>query len=119
LVVLAWITLVGVALQLLIGLLPFVDFTINLVGLMTNVALPVAIILLCRPELKAIKQARVRALTVPQDPYLPVPATVPIGPSYPAAPLSPPPGVPIVYPPVVHGPPIPQGLRGETWEAPR
>jgi hypothetical protein len=58
LVVLAWITLVGFALQALIGLAPAVDFTVNLVGLMTNVGLPVAVILLCRPELRAIKQAR-------------------------------------------------------------
>src|SRR5690606_5462523 len=32
LTVLAWITLVGFALQLLIGLFPAVDFTVNLVG---------------------------------------------------------------------------------------
>lgn len=107
LTVLAWITLVGFALQLVIGLFPAVDFTVNLVGLMTNVALPAAVILLCRPDLKAIKQARraarAQALVVPQDPYLPVPVTVPMGQSQP---YGPPPGVPIVYPPVVHGPPI-------------
>jgi hypothetical protein len=118
LTVLAWITLVGFVLQLLIGLFPAVDFTVNLVGLMTNVALPVAVILLCRPELKAIKQARLRALAVPQDPYLAVPATVPVGPSQP---YSPPTGVPIVYPPVVHGPPIvpPAPATGTSWVAPR
>lgn len=107
LTVLAWITLAGFALQLVIGLLPALDFTVNLVGLMTNVALPAAVILLCRPELKAITQARraarAQALVVPQDPYLPTPVTVPLGQSQP---YSPPPGVPIVYPPVVHGPPI-------------
>ena len=108
--VLAWITLVGFALQLLIGLVPAVDVTVNLVGLMTNVGLPVAVILLCRPELRAIKQARraARVLVVPQDPYLPVPATIPLGPSQPTFPTGMPgvPAVPIVYPPVMHGPPI-------------
>jgi hypothetical protein len=107
LTVLAWITLVGFALQQLVGLFPAVDATVNLVGLMTNVALPVAVILLCRPELRAIKQARARAraVPVPADPYLPGPAAVPFGPSYPPAADRPPPGVPIVYPPVVHGAP--------------
>src|SRR5215467_9229627 len=53
LVVLAWITLVGLVLQFLVGLFPAVDFTINLVGLMTNVAMPAAVIWLCRPYLRA------------------------------------------------------------------
>jgi hypothetical protein len=53
------------------ALIPAVDFTVNLVGLMTNLALPIAVIWLCRPYLRAIKQARsaVRVLPVPQDPY--------------------------------------------------
>lgn len=65
LTVLAWITLVGFALQLLIGLFPAVDFTVNLVGLLTNVGAPIAVILLCRPELRAIKQARRTARILP------------------------------------------------------
>jgi hypothetical protein len=135
LVVLAWITLVGVVLQLLVGLFPAADFTVNLVGLMTNVALPIAVIWICRPYLRAIKQARradraaqraARVLPVPQDPY--GGPTVPMGPSHampvmygaPAAygsagygsPVPPgTPGTPVVYPPVVHGRPIEQEQR--------
>jgi hypothetical protein len=79
--VFAWITLVGFVLQMLIGIFPAVDFTVNLVGLMTNVGLPVAVIWLCRPYLRAIKHARkarrvvARVLPTPQDPY----RTVPLG----------------------------------------
>jgi hypothetical protein len=104
---LAWITLVGFGLQLLIGLFPAVDVTVNLVGLITNVGLPIAVILLCRPELRAIRRARARARTapVPADPYRPGQLTVPFGASYPAAGDLPLPGVPVVYPPVLHGAP--------------
>lgn len=82
LTVLAWVTLAGVLLQLLIGLFPPVDATVNLVGLMTNVMIPVAVIWLCRPFLRAIKQARraaraAKTLAVPQDPY----QTIPFGPA--------------------------------------
>jgi hypothetical protein len=86
LVVIAWITLVGFVLQFLVGLIPAVDFTINLVGLMTNVALPAAVIWLCRPYLRAIRHARraaraaqrvVAMVRVPQDPY--GGPTVPLG----------------------------------------
>ncbi len=80
LVVLQWITLVGFGLQLVGGLLPMVDFTVNLVVLITNVMLPVAVIWLCRPQLRALKQARkaaraVRTYPVPQDPYAPADQT--------------------------------------------
>lgn len=78
LTVLAWVTLAGFVLQLLIGLHPALDATVNLVGLMTNVGIPVVVIWLCRPYLRAIKQARraaraARTLPVPQDPYQTVP----------------------------------------------
>jgi hypothetical protein len=50
--VLQAITLAGYWIQLLVGLLvPALDFTMNLVGLMTNLAMPVAIILICAPAL--------------------------------------------------------------------
>jgi len=76
LVVLQWITLVGFGLQLIAALLPMVDFTVNLVVLLTNLLLPVAVIWLCRPELRALKQERkaaraVRMYPVPQDPFVP------------------------------------------------
>lgn len=131
LVVLAWITLVGFALQGLIALAPAVGFAVNLVGLMTNVGLPIAVILLCRPELRAIKQARRAARAaarVPADPYWPAPMTVPGGPPGSPVPVGYAPMGPIVYPPVVHGPPRtplpaepgPAASAGETtWEAPR
>lgn len=75
LVVLQWITLVGFGLQLIAALLPMVDFTVNLVVLLTNLLLPVAVIWLCRPELRALKQERkaaraVRMYPVPQDPFV-------------------------------------------------
>jgi Ca2+/Na+ antiporter len=73
--VLQWITLVGFGLQLIAALLPMVDFTVNLVVLLTNLLLPVAVIWLCRPELRALKQERkaaraVRMYPVPQDPFV-------------------------------------------------
>jgi hypothetical protein len=77
LVVLQWITLVGFGLQLIGGLLPWVDYTVNLVGLLTNLVLPVAVIWLCRPELRALKAAKksTRVYPVPQDPYAPIDPT--------------------------------------------
>src|SRR5258706_4412301 len=71
LLVLEWITVAGFVLQLIGGLLPMIDFTVNLVGLLTNLLLPVVVIWLCRPYLVAIKKARRAARTypVPQDPY--------------------------------------------------
>ena len=80
LVVLQWITLAGFGLQLVGGLLPMVDFTVNLVVLLTNLLLPVAVIWLCRPELRALKQERkaaraVRMYPVPQDPFVPADQT--------------------------------------------
>src|SRR5262245_21761979 len=53
--VLQVITLVGFVVQLVAGLLPQVDFTVNLVGLLTNVALPVGVFWLCRAALKESK----------------------------------------------------------------
>jgi len=82
--VLSWVTLAGFLLQLLVGLARPVDVTVNLVGLMTNVGVPVAVLWLCRPELRAIKQARRAAR---------------------AAKLA------VVYPPVRHGPPVPAGYE--------
>jgi hypothetical protein len=80
LVVLQWITLVGFGLQLIGGLLPMVDFTVNLVVLLTNLMLPVAVIWLCRPQLRALKQARkaaraARIYPPPQDPFAPADPT--------------------------------------------
>ncbi len=71
LVVLAFITLVGFGLHLIAHLLPGLDFSVNIVGLLTNLALPLAVIVLCWPELAAIKRARraARTLPAPQDPY--------------------------------------------------
>jgi hypothetical protein len=96
-VVLAWVTLAGVVLQFLVGLFPAVDYTLNLVGLMTNVALPGAVIWLCRPYLREIRQARreAKAARLAAAQVTAVPAMAP--------------GMAVVYPPVVHGAPIPHG----------
>lgn len=40
-------TVVGFMLSTVVGLLPGVDFTINLVGLLTGIGIPVAIVVLC------------------------------------------------------------------------
>jgi hypothetical protein len=82
LVVLSWVTLSGFVLQLLVGLVAPVEFTVNIVDLMTTVGIPVAVIWLCRPQLRAIRLARREAR---------------------AARLA------VVYPPVMHGPPIAPG----------
>jgi hypothetical protein len=55
LIVVEGITLVGFWLQVLAGLLPFVDFTVNLVGLITGVGMPAAVIYLCARLLAATK----------------------------------------------------------------
>jgi len=71
LIVLQSITLAGFAVQLLLSLVPAIGLTVNLVGLASNVVLPVALIVLCvrsRPP-KRTKEA----LPVPQDPYAPAP----------------------------------------------
>src|SRR5262245_60165798 len=49
------ITVGGYALQFVVGgLLPMLDFTVNLVGLLTNVGLPVAVAWLCVGELRVL-----------------------------------------------------------------
>jgi hypothetical protein len=47
LIVVQGITLTGFWLQVGAGMLPWVDFTLNLVGLITNVAMPAAVVYLC------------------------------------------------------------------------
>jgi hypothetical protein len=64
------ITLFGFQLQLIGGLLPMVDFTINLVGLLTNLALPAGVIWLCGKEI--VGRLTVTE-SVPQDPYASAP----------------------------------------------
>jgi hypothetical protein len=57
--VLQAITLAGYWIQLIVGILvPALDFTMNLVGLLTNLAMPVAIILICA---SAVTRLRVLA----------------------------------------------------------
>jgi hypothetical protein len=53
--VVQWLTLLGFGLSLLLGLLDQVDFTLNLMTLLTNVVLPVSVIrLLRRPKAAAV-----------------------------------------------------------------
>jgi len=86
LIVLQGMTLVGFWLQLGAGMLPWVDFTVNLVGLLTNLVLPAAVLYLCASML-ARSRAASRVVTgvvyrpmvpasvwpPPQDPYAPAP----------------------------------------------
>lgn len=63
------ITLAGFGLQLLLAFIPAIGLTVNLVGVTTNLALPIAVIILCRQALPV----RPKALPPPQDPYAPAP----------------------------------------------
>jgi hypothetical protein len=65
------VSLLGFELDVLVGLLPQVQFTINLVGLLTGVAMPVAVIWLCARLLAA--SAR-KAFAVPAGPGLAAPS---------------------------------------------
>ena len=46
------VTLAGFSLQFWAGFLPWIDHTLNLVGLLTNVALPIAVIVGCAGQLR-------------------------------------------------------------------
>jgi len=90
LIVVQAITLGGFWVQLVLGFLPMLDFTLNLVGLITNLGLPVVVIYVCASMF--VRSGRVRppvapqagawyGWPAPQDPYAPAPlvtsATVP------------------------------------------
>jgi|SRR5690606_1129576 len=53
LIVLQCLTLLGFGVQLWASLLPMIDYTVNLVGLLTNLALPAAVVFLCARLLPA------------------------------------------------------------------
>jgi len=75
-IVVQGITLVGFWLQFGAGFLPWVDFTVNLVGLITNVAIPAALVYLCSSLLVSRSSPGGQVaddLPVPQDPYAPAP----------------------------------------------
>jgi hypothetical protein len=65
------ITLAGFAVQLMLSFVPAIGLTVNLVGVTTNAALPVAAIVLC------VRSMPVRSgpplPPPPQDPYAPAP----------------------------------------------
>ncbi len=94
LIVVQGITIVGFWLQVLAGLLPALDFTLNLVGLITNVGMPFAVVYLCATLISRIPETAAsgatdcpcglpagaaypppmyQALYPPQDPYAPAP----------------------------------------------
>jgi hypothetical protein len=75
LMILQSLTVAGFVLQLGAGLLPMVDFSVNLMVLLTNLAMPVAVFWLCVVLLRRPGPATV-ALPVPQDPYAAVPTEV-------------------------------------------
>jgi hypothetical protein len=58
LIVLQAVTLTGFVIQLLIGLSPALDFTVNLVGLLTGVVMPVVILRLCWRMAAQLRRAR-------------------------------------------------------------
>ncbi len=77
------VTLVGFWLQFAAGFLPWVDFTVNLVVLITNVAMPATVVYLCASTLaRRPRPALGYVLPPPQDPFAPAPlvttATVPV-----------------------------------------
>jgi hypothetical protein len=65
------ITLAGFGLQLLLAFVPAIGLTVNFVGVTTNLALPIAVIILCRRALPVRPKAA--SLPPPQDPYAPAP----------------------------------------------
>lgn len=77
LIVLQCVTLLGFGVQLWAGLLPVIDYTVNLVGLMTNVALPAAVVYLCARLLPA-RRRPVRTLARKPVPPLPEHPTWPV-----------------------------------------
>jgi hypothetical protein len=71
LIVLQGVTLIGFWLQVIAGLTPWLDYTVNLVGLITNVAMPLGLVYLCSVLLARTPRRRAATtLPVPQDPYL-------------------------------------------------
>jgi hypothetical protein len=94
LIVVQAITIVGFWLQVLAGLLPGLDFTLNLVGLITNVGMPFAVIYLCATLIARVPRlprrvSRIALAAYPQAPYVPAmyPALYPPQDPYAPAPL--------------------------------
>jgi hypothetical protein len=77
LIVVEGITLIGFWLQVLAGLLPFVDFTVNLVGLITGVGMPAAVMYLCARLIAGSPRPGPVLVPVPvaMHPYAGIPAT--------------------------------------------
>jgi hypothetical protein len=65
------ITLTGFAVQLALSLVPALGLTVNLVGVTTNLALPITVIVLCVRSMPV--RPRPTAMPAPQDPYAPAP----------------------------------------------
>ena len=65
------VTLFGFWLQVAAGALPWIDFTVNLVVLITNVAMPAAVGYQCVALL--MRRRAAYPLAAPQDPYAPAP----------------------------------------------
>jgi hypothetical protein len=105
LIVVQGVTLVGFWLQVAAGMLPWVDFTVNLVGLLTNVVLPAAVLYLCARLLAA---ARAAARVVSGVIYRPLPAG-PTGPAWPVGPAWPMPQDPYAPAPLITTVVVPTG----------
>ena len=70
LIVVQGVTVLGFWIQVAAGLTPWVDFTVNLTVLITNLALPAVLVYLCATRLR---RDVVAVLPAPQDPYAPAP----------------------------------------------
>jgi len=65
------ITLVGFTIENLIGLLPGLDYSVNLVGLATNVALPITMVYLCAGLIDHSRRPPGAVAAPPIAPYAP------------------------------------------------
>jgi hypothetical protein len=72
-IVLQSITLAGFAVQLMLSFVPAIGLTVNLVGVTTNLALPVAVIVLCVRSMPVRSMPPMPPLPPAQDPYAPAP----------------------------------------------
>jgi hypothetical protein len=97
------LTLIGFWLNLLLALLPTLTFSINLVGLLTGVALPVGVIWLCVSLLSGPRLIRLPMMAA--VPMMPAPMTpaapMMVAPAMPAVPIAlAVPRPPVWYPPI-------------------
>jgi hypothetical protein len=76
-IVIQSITLAGFAAQLLAALVPSIGLTVNLAGLVTNLVMPIGVIVLCvrsmPPRTRPVGPVPTILAAPPQDPFFPAP----------------------------------------------